>query len=168
MHLKETSFLSRQWGDPHRDFFRSRGAMRQYAINELQYTKLLYGMFTIAGEPKPDFMLRVFKHQHDSCKGENLNKSDKKFTLRGFIKGQNIPALFEEANTLEETREISRNAMEQTNLESVIFWEEIEKGQKGVFITLQRDKKGELEEIEGWHYGEDEEVNEVSVKELKD
>ena len=143
------------------DFFRSREILSHYAINELSYTKLVYGMFTLAGEPKPDFMLKVFKHQRDSQKGENLNISEKKFSIRGYISGQNLPAMYEEADTIAGAREIARRAMEQTNLESVVFWEEVEKGQKGVAITIQRNEKNEIEEIEGWHYGENDEWNEV-------
>ena len=32
----------------------------------------------------------------------------------------------------------------------------VEKGQKGVANTIQRNEKGEIEELEGWHYGEEE------------
>ncbi len=143
------------------DFFCSGEAISRYAKNELQYSKLVYGMFAMAGEPKPDIMFKVFKHQHDSQKGENLNISEKKFTIRGYVKGQNLPAMYEEADTLEEAREIARKAMEQKDLENIVFWEEVEKGQKGAVITIQRNEKSEIEEIEGWHYGEAEEGDEI-------
>jgi len=118
-------------------------------------------MFAMAGESKPEIMFKVFKLQHDSQKGKNLNISEKKFTIRGYVKGQNLPAMYEEADTLEEAREIARKAMEQKDLENIVFWEEVEKGQKGAVITIQRNEKSEIEEIEGWHYGEAEEGDEI-------
>jgi AbiV family abortive infection protein len=138
------------------DFFRSKNAISRYAKNELQYAKHVYGMFIMAGEPKPDIMLKVFKHQHNSEKGENLKISEKKFSIRGYVKGQDSPAFYDDADSLEKARAKAKDAFEKGDFEKVVFWEEVKKGEKGIANTIQRDKKGKVEEVEGWWYGEEE------------
>ncbi len=143
------------------DFFHSKDAISHYAKNELNYTKILYEMFTLGGEPKPDIMLKVFKHQHNNEKGGSLEMRGKKFSIRGYVKGQDSPAFYDDSDSLEEARAKAKDAFEKGDFEKVMFWEEVEKEKKGVANTIQRNEKGEIEEVEGWWYGEKEEGNEV-------
>lgn len=50
------------------DFFRSKNDIKRYVRNEFQYAKSLYRIFTMAGEPRPDFILRVYEHQRNNKK----------------------------------------------------------------------------------------------------
>jgi len=138
------------------DFFGSKDDIRRYVINEFQYAKNIYERFIIAGKPKPDFVIKVFRYQHNNEKGGNLKMSEKKFDIRGYDKRQDSPTFYDDADSLEEARAKAKDTFEKGDFEKVTFWEKVKEGEKGIANTIQRDKEGKIEEVEGWWYGEEE------------
>lgn len=136
------------------DFFLSKDDLSSYAKNELQYALKLYGFFiSMTGEPEPDIILKVFK---EIKKERTLKKSNKKFIIRGYVKGQDSPVFYDDADSLEEARAKAKDAFKKGDFEKVVFWEEVKKREKGIANTIQRDKNGKIEEVKGRCYGEEE------------
>lgn len=82
--------------------------------------------------------------------------SEKKFTIKGYVKGQGIPVFIEETDSLEEAKTKAKDSFKKGNLERVSVYEEVKKREKGAHYTIQKDKEGKIEELEDWWFGEEE------------